>query len=137
MEKYILYFDANLRPYVRLVNRQGPMSHADLAAVASMTSTWEEHPGALPFIKMSEPPSQELTIKLKRLSGEQAFVFKLGSDYLLQEHQASLGNCPRPPPLNLCVIGQAGTGKSEANKALIWWAYQHGLEKYIVVNSFQ
>ena len=40
-------------------------------------------------------------------------------------------NGERPPQLRMVILGQAGTGKSEVMKAVIWHAFQHEINRYI------
>jgi hypothetical protein len=87
--------------------------------------------GPPPFIKLLIPPSQEDTIRLFTLSTEQAFTFLLLSEHITQRIKNS-----QVEPLRMILTGEPGVGKSQAVKALEWWAYQHECSHAILVVSY-
>ncbi|KXZ41229.1 hypothetical protein GPECTOR_631g733 [Gonium pectorale] len=76
-------------------------------------------------------PSVADTARLFTLSEEQARVFSIYARLLLAEKAG------RPqPPFNAILTGYAGTGKSHACDAILWFAYQHRMHQLIALVSY-
>ena len=85
-----------------------------------------------PEILMQTPPTEEETIELFQLCLKQALDFRIIARTLMAEK-----NGEKIRQLRMVISGQAGTGKSEIMKAVIWYAFQHNMSRLIGVFSYQ
>jgi hypothetical protein len=85
-----------------------------------------------PEIMLQERPLEDDTIALFRLCKEQGQCFKIINRTLMAEKAGE-----KPPQLRMLIMGQAGTGKSEVMKAVIWHSFQHEISRYIGASAYQ
>jgi hypothetical protein len=72
-------------------------------------------------LKDDQRPSMAATSDLFRLCDKQRFAFFMMASTL----DAELRGERDLPQLKMALLGGAGTGKSEVNQALLWYAFQH------------
>jgi len=131
-----------LKPFLRIIDISA-VSPTDVAFARSINSAGFVRP---PDILMKQPPTEAETVQVFRLSDKQALAFRMIARTLVAEKESggeeakvticlcleiyqvypSIPLLQRPPALRLAIFGQAGTGKSEIMRAVIWYALQHG-----------
>ena len=139
LDRMILHLDratnGDIQPRVQVLDHQEITIVEDLDEAARINHLLHQEgkKPPPPYIKMAEDdlPSPEDCIKLFHLDTEQAFAFLIISNTLLQEKMGM-----SPPQLKMVVSGQAGTGKSECMKAILWFSFQHTISDYIATSSF-
>jgi hypothetical protein len=78
--------------------------------------------------------SIEETAELFHGPKEQHMTLHLGCQYMLD--LLSNGDISAVPPLRMIQIGPPGTGKSAADIAIVWFAYQHGVARWIAITAY-
>jgi hypothetical protein len=81
---------------------------------------------------MEEKPTEQETTDLYRLCEEQALCFRIITRTLLAEKAGK-----QVDQLRMCIMGQAGTGKSEIMNAVIWHSFQHEMNRLIGPSAYQ
>ena len=104
----------------------------DTAAATVLNNGLQTKRHPPPEVLMPEPPTEQDTIDLFELDDKQGLSFRIITRTLIAEK-----NGENVAQLKMAIVGQAGTGKSEIMKAVIWFAFQHGISRYIGVSSFQ
>ena len=85
-----------------------------------------------PEIMMAEMPTEDQTADLFRLCEEQRLCFRIIIRTLKAEKEG------KPvQQLKMCIMGQAGTGKSEIMNAVIWHSFQHEMNRLIGASAYQ
>jgi hypothetical protein len=79
-----------------------------------------------PEIMMAEMPTEDQTADLFRLCEEQRLCFRIIIRTLKAEKEGK-----SVQQLRMCIMGQAGTGKSEIMNAVIWHSFQHEMNRLI------
>jgi hypothetical protein len=86
---------------------------------------------APPYLRMPHPPNVKITAALFGLDTEQLLPFTLLAHHLLHDPY-----CQQEPPLQMALMGSAGTGKSKVLEAFLWFAFQNNLSNAVVVVSY-
>ena len=85
-----------------------------------------------PEIMMEEKPTEQETCRLFRLCEEQALCFRIINRTLEAEKAGR-----QVDQLRMCIMGQAGTGKSEIMTSVIWHSFQHEMNRLIGSSAYQ
>jgi hypothetical protein len=87
-----------------------------------------------PYIRLKDDqrPSMAAISDLFRLCDKQRFAFHMMAATL----DAELRGEQDVPQLKLALLGGAGTGKSEVNQALLWYAFQHNACSSLTVMAY-
>jgi Helitron helicase-like domain at N-terminus len=99
-----------------------PLAPTEAGRIAALNKALEDG-GQPPYVRLQndERPSMAATSDLFRLCEKQRFAFFM----MAATFDAELRNETNIPQLKMALLGGAGTGKSEVNQALLWYAFQH------------
>lgn len=139
LKRLVLYMEhcqksGCIRPRVDILHPQLPTVNADQQFANELNASLAQRRQPPPEIRLAngERPSEEDTILLFQLHELQGLAFRILARTLMAEK-----NNEPIPQLRMAISGQAGTGKSEVLKALIWYAFQHDMSRLLGVTSFQ
>ena len=113
--------------------------HAPVITVVNVSDP-EQIPAL--FTPLKDPPSIQDTISLFTLAQGQAQMFVLLATEADEVMRSEKG-LPEPGkvwfkggPLRLLVLGPPGTGKTRAQLAFQWYAYQHGVHRRVLLTAY-
>ena len=137
LKRLVLYLErcrssGRLQPRVDVLH---PESYTveDKRCADSMNESFSRKRQPPPEILMATRPTEEEAIELFGLCRLQALGFRI----IVRLLQARINGDTSVPQLRMAISGQAGTGKSEIMKAVVWFAFQHEMSRLIGVSAFQ
>lgn len=113
--------------------------HAPVITVVNMNDP-EQIPAL--FTPLTVPPSIQDTISLFTLAHGQAQMFVLLATEADEVMRSEKGLAEpdkvwfKSGPLRLLVLGPPGTGKTRAQLAFQWYAYQHGVHRRVLLTAY-
>jgi hypothetical protein len=135
LRRLVLFLErssGHLRPRVEVLH---PQAHTieDREAADSYNTALKTTRQPPPEIRLADGvvPTEDDTIDLFSLGIKQAMAFRIIVRTLLAEKNKEV-----IPQLKMVISGQAGTGKSEVMKAVIWFAFQHDMSRLIGTSAY-
>ena len=140
LRRLVLYLDrcrssGRIQPRVDVLHPEAHTVNADRQFAAELNNASQSiRRQPPPEIRLAngEKPTEESTVQLFELDEVQALAFRFLARTVMAEK-----NNEKVPQLRMAISGQAGTGKSEVLKALIWYSFQHDMNRLLGVSSFQ